>query len=71
MLPADQEECGLGQGVVDGVQHRAEDARSAQADAEGQDAHVLDARVGEHPLEVGLAEDENGRDQPSTTGRTT
>ncbi len=30
-------------------------ADPAEADAEDEDAHVLDARVGEHPLEVALA----------------
>ena len=35
---------------------------------EGKDAHVLDAGIGQHPLEIRLAEDEHGRhrhrDQP-------
>ena len=33
----------------------------AQPDAERQDAHVLDAGIGQHALEVGLAEDEHRR----------
>ena len=55
-----QEQHRLGQRVIDGVQHRAEGGHAADADAEREDAHVLDAGIGQHPLEVGLAEDEHG-----------
>ena len=50
-----EEEHALGQPVVDDVQQSSENGQPADADAENQDAHVLDARVSQHPLEVALA----------------
>ena len=47
--------------MVHGVEHAAERGGSSQAEAQRQDAHVLDARVGEHPLVVALTWNEDGR----------
>ena len=41
---------------------RSGEPRPADSDAENEDAHVLDARVGEHPLEVALADHEDRGD---------
>ena len=49
-----EEEHPLGEPVVDQVQQRAVDGHAAEAEAQHQDAHVLDAGVGQHPLEVAL-----------------
>ena len=40
---------------------------AADADAQHEDAHVFDAGVGEHPLEVALPRHEDARQRPSTT----
>ena len=55
----------LGKRVIEGVQQRAEEAeRAADAHAEGHDAHVLDAAVGEQALQVALHDhEEDGGDQ--------
>ena len=47
-----KEQDALGQAVVDQVQQRTEDGDPADADAQHQDAHVLDAGVGQHAFEV-------------------
>jgi hypothetical protein len=60
-VPGREEEDPLRQAVVDRVEERAEDADPAEADAEDEDPDVLDARVGEHPLDVALPHDEDGR----------
>ena len=68
MFPAARNSMALVKRVIDGVQHGAEGGRAADAHAQGEDAHVLDAGVGQHPLEIRLAENEHGRhghrDQP-------
>ena len=43
------------------MEHGPEGPSAADADPERQDAHVLDARVGQHPLVVGLRGQEHGR----------
>ncbi len=62
-VPGRQEQDPLRQAVVDRVEEGAEDADPAEADAEDEDPDVLDARVGEHPLDVPLAHDEDGRER--------
>ncbi len=59
-VPGGEEEHPLGQGVVDQVKHGPEGGQAADTDAEGENAHVFDAGVGEHALDVGLAHDEDG-----------
>ena len=46
--------------MVDGVEHGPEGRAAADAHAQGQYAHVLDAGVGQHPLVVAKAHDEDG-----------
>ena len=54
-----EEEYALGDRVVDEVEHGPEHAQPANADPEDQNAHVLDAGVGEHPLVVALTRHED------------
>ncbi len=59
----------LGERVIGHVQNRAEGARlAAEPDPHGHDAHVLDARIGQQPLQVPLDQDERRghehREQP-------
>ena len=61
----------LGQRVVDRVEHGAEAGQRRRADAQREDAHVLDAGIGQHPLVVGLADDEHRGHAPSRAGRST
>ena len=42
------------------MQERPVDGQAADPEPDHQDAHVLDARVREHPLEVALAYHEHG-----------
>ncbi len=58
-----EEQAPLGQGVVDQMQQGAEGGQPADADADGEDPHVLDAGIGEHPLDVGLAHHEDRGEQ--------
>ena len=60
-VAGDEKQHGLGEGVIHSVEHGAEDPGAAQADAQGEDAHVLDAGVGEEAFEIGLPDDERGR----------
>ena len=48
--------------MVQGVQHGGEHAETAEAEADRDDAHVLDAVVGEQPLHVVLDRDEDRRE---------
>ena len=57
-----QEQHALGQAVVDHVQQGAVHRQAADADAQDQDAHVLDAGVGQHALEVALPHHEDRGD---------
>ena len=57
-----EEQHALGQAVVDQVQQRPVHGQAADADAQDQDAHVLDAGVGQHPLEVALPDHEHRGD---------
>ena len=53
----------LGDGVVEHVERRGEEReRTADADGEGHDAHVLDGGVRQEPLEVVLDEHERDGD---------
>ena len=62
-VAGNQKQRALGQRMVDGVEHGPEGRAAADADAKGQDAHVLDAGVGQHPFVVAQADDKNsGRD---------
>ena len=55
MCPARQEQDGLGQAVAEHVQqHRGDGQGPADGGAERQQAHVLDAGVGQHPFVVAL-----------------
>ena len=47
------------QRVIDGVQKSAEGAGLTQTESNGQEPHVLHARVGEQPFKVGLADKED------------
>ena len=52
---------GLGDGVIHGVQHAAEPGNAADADPKDEDAHVLDAGIGQQPLEIHLPDHEQPR----------
>ena len=54
----------LVQRVIEHVVERAGDAeRAAEAEAERDDAHVLDAGIGHQPLDARLADDEKRGDE--------
>ena len=60
-----QKEARFDQAVVDQADHRTVGAQAADAGAEGDDAHVFDAGIGQHALVLGLFENEGrrGRDR--------
>ena len=58
-----QEQDPLGQAVVDDVEERAVNAQAADTDAQDQDAHVLDAGIGEHPFVVRRAQQKQRGDE--------
>ena len=58
MLPATKKSIALASEWLTAWKQRAEKRRAAEAHAERQDAHVLHAGVGEHPLVVGLPDDQ-------------
>ena len=61
MLPADRNSTPLVRPLLIRWSSAPKIASAADADAEDQDAHVLDARVGQHALEVALPDHEDGR----------
>ena len=61
-VPHGQEEEPLHQRVVDQVEHAAVRSDAAEAEAEDQQAGVLHAGIGQQALDVGLPDDESGRD---------
>ena len=62
-LAGGEEQHALGQAVAQDVQqHGGDGERDAGRGAEGDEAHVLDAVVGEHPLVVALGEQQRGGD---------
>ena len=57
-----EEQGGLREGVIEQVERRGEEReRAADPDGERDDAHVLDRRVRQEPLEIVLHEDERDR----------
>ena len=62
ILPEAKNMSGFDKRMVQNMEERAIDADgAADADAERDDAHVLDAAVGKQPFEVVLHQDEDGR----------
>src|SRR6266496_4560596 len=55
-----EEEDALREPVAHGVEHGARGGRAAEPEPQGEDAHVLDRRVRQHPLEVALPDHEDG-----------
>ena len=60
-VPGQQEEHALGQRMPHRMEHGPEDRRTAQPDAQGEDAHMLHAGIGQQALVVSLPHDEDGR----------
>ena len=59
----EEEHRGLRQRVVHQVQHRGDGPQRSQRQPHADQAHVLDARVGQHPLVVPLDHEAEGRDR--------
>ena len=62
MFPESRNNMRFGERMIHGVQHRAERARAAEPDAERNDAHVLDAGIGQQPFVIRLAENKHRAD---------
>ena len=62
MLPAERNSTPLVRPLLIRCSKRPVDGQAADADAQHQDAHVLDAGVGQHALEVALPDHEDGGD---------
>ena len=69
-LAGGEEQHRLGEAVAEDVQqHRGDRKRASRRGAEGDEAHVLDAVVGEHPLVVALGEQQRRGDERATRAR--
>ena len=62
MLPAERNSTPLVRPLLIRCSKRPVDGQAADADAQDQDAHVLDAGVGQHAFEVALPDHEDGGD---------
>ena len=49
----------FGQTVIQQMKERAVQGSLAESETDGKNPHMLDARIGQHPLEIGLAGHEN------------
>ena len=58
-----QKEHALGKRVTHGVQHGTGYGHAAHANAQSQNAHVFNARIGQHALVMPLAHNKDGGDQ--------
>ena len=61
--PGEQKARRLGDGVIHHVQPGGKDAERAEREADADEPHVLDARIGEHALVVALNHQAEGADR--------
>jgi len=58
-----QKEAAFAERMVEGMKEGEIKTRRPQSDPKGEDTHMLDARIGEQPLVVGLIENKDRRQQ--------